>query len=178
LSFNQLLFYCCFHYAAGIIRLNLRPYTMQNRKAIIEIISALFILLWVYAALSKLMDYPNFKVQLGKSPLINSFAPVVSVAIPTMEFGFAALLLFDRTKKIGLYASLFLMVMFTAYLIAILNFSYYIPCSCGGIIGKGLGWKAHIIFNLVFVALGLFAVFIYRNKNQKQTSQHSQPAIN
>lgn len=142
---------------------------MQTRKTIIEIISALFALLWCYAAVSKLLDYGTFKVQLGKSPLITEFAGFAAIAVPLSELVIAGLLLAglyrQRYRLWGLYASLFLMTLFTAYIIAILNFSYYIPCSCGGILSS-LGWTEHVMFNLVFVVMAIVAI-ILMNKNRK-----------
>src|SRR5690606_36081179 len=112
---------------------------LMKKKIIIEIIVSLFILLWVYAALSKLLDYQTFKVQLGKSPLLTQFAGFAAIAVPVAELLIAVMLLLPRLRLLGLYASLFLMSLFTTYLVAILNFSYYIPCSCGGIL-SGLSW--------------------------------------
>ncbi len=136
---------------------------MQTRKTVIEIISALFVLLWCYAAVSKLLDYRTFKVQLGKSPLITEFAGFAAIAVPLSELTIAGLLLAglyrQRYRLWGLYLSLFLMTLFTAYIIAILNFSYYIPCSCGGILSS-LGWTEHVIFNLVFVVLAIVGIIL------------------
>ncbi|MEC3880210.1 MauE/DoxX family redox-associated membrane protein [Parapedobacter sp. 10938] len=138
------------------------------KKTTIEIITSLFILLWVYAALSKLLDYETFKVQLGKSPLLTDFAGFAAIAVPVSELLIAGMLLLKRFRLLGLYASLFMMVMFTAYIIAILNFSYYIPCSCGGILSS-LGWTEHIIFNLVFVGLAIVGI-IFSVAGQRQTN--------
>lgn len=137
---------------------------MRTRKLAIEIIAALLILLWVYAAISKILDYETFKAQLGKSPLLTSFAGPAAIGVPAVEIVIAVTLLFKRTQVTGFYASFFLMVMFTAYLIAILNFSYDVPCSCGGIIGKGLAWEDHIYFNLFFVAIALMAIILESGK--------------
>ena len=131
----------------------------MKQKTIVDIIAALFVLLWVYAAISKLMDYETFKVQLGKSPLLTNFAGFAAVAVPVSELVIAGMLLTNRFKLLGLYASLFMMTLFTAYIIAILNFSYYIPCSCGGILSS-LGWTEHVIFNLVFIALAIVAILL------------------
>lgn len=141
---------------------------MQSRKLIIEIIAALFVLLWVYAALSKLLDYETFRVQLGKSPLLTEFAGFAALMVPLSELLIAGMLLTGRFKTLGFYASLFLMTMFTAYIIAILNFSYYIPCSCGGILSS-LGWTEHLIFNLVFLALAIVAIILMSSKQTDNT---------
>lgn len=127
------------------------------RKIIDETICSLFVLLFVYASISKLLAYEKFKIQVGKSPLLTSFSTLVVIGIPALELLLSALLLIRATRLLALYGSLFLMSLFTTYLIAILNFSYYIPCSCGGIL-QGLSWRTHIIFNLVFIALALLGI--------------------
>ncbi len=132
------------------------------KKAITDIIACLFILLFIYAALSKLLDYQKFQVQVGQSPLLTPFRGLVVWAIPAIEILIAGLLAFQRTRLAGLYASHGLMALFTAYIFAITRFSDYIPCSCGGILQK-MSWNQHLIFNLCFVVLGLTGIFFYRN---------------
>ena len=136
---------------------------MKNKKLFLEIAAALFISLWVYAAMSKILDYQLFRVQLSKSPLLTDFAGFVGIAVPVTELIIAVMLVFNRTRLWGVYASLFLMTLFTAYLIAILNFSYYVPCSCGGILGS-LGWMEHIIFNTGFIALAIIAIIMIQGR--------------
>jgi len=80
------------------------------------IVSYLYILLFVYAAVSKFLDFENFQVQLGQSPLLSAFAGWVSWVILLIELFTACLLMFDKTRRIGLYIALALMVMFTAYI--------------------------------------------------------------
>jgi len=131
----------------------------RRRQLVIDGITALFVLLWIYAAVSKLMDYETFRLQLGKSPMLTSFAPVVTWAIPAMEILTAMLLLFGKTRFTGLYASLLLMTIFTAYIITMLDFSSYVPCSCGGVLEK-LSWTQHIYFNLAFVLLAIAGILL------------------
>lgn len=118
----------------------------------------LYILLFVYAATSKLMDFENFKIQIGQSPLISAFAGYIIWIIPIGELLIAAALIFPKTKVPALYAAYSLMVLFTAYIVIILNYSSSIPCSCGGILEK-LGWKEHLWFNIGFVALAIVGLF-------------------
>lgn len=131
----------------------------MREKTIIKTISVLLIILFVYAAVSKLLDYQRFMVQLGKSPLIGTLAPLVAVIIPIVELIVALCLLFPRTQLYGLFGSLFLMILFTTYLVIILNFSPYVPCACGGIL-QGMSWKTHIVFNLCFLLLSAVAIFL------------------
>lgn len=122
-------------------------------------IDYLFILLFVYAAVSKLLDFQNFQAQLGQSPLLSLYAVFVSFAVPTLEIILSILLSFSKTRLLGLIGSTLLMVMFTTYIVIILNFSSFIPCSCGGILEK-LGWTEHLIFNALFILLGTIAILI------------------
>ena len=128
-------------------------WVQKHKGILVEVICFLFILLFVYAAVSKLLDYENFRVQLGQSPLLTAFASWVAWAVPVVEILVAGMLFFPRLRLWAIYAAFSLMVMFTAYIVIILNFSDFITCSCGGVLDK-LGWTEHLIFNLVFVFFG------------------------
>lgn len=134
------------------------------KSRIIKIISYLLIFLFVYAATNKLIDIETFKVQLGQSPLLTPFAEWVSWLVPGFELLISVLLLTERFRLIGLYAGYSLMVAFTAYVVAILGFSDFVPCSCGGILEK-LGWKEHLVFNIGFVILAGSAVILDSRTN-------------
>ena len=127
----------------------------------IEIICMLYALLFVYAAFSKVLDFENFQVQLGQSPLLSAFAHWVSWAVIVIELGIALLLVFSKTKIIGLYAGFCLMIMFSAYIFIILNYSSFVPCSCGGILEK-MSWQMHLVFNITFIVLAVVAILFSR----------------
>ncbi|WP_205513826.1 MauE/DoxX family redox-associated membrane protein [Longitalea arenae] len=131
-------------------------FSWLRKELIIEIICCLLILLFIYSALSKLSDYDRFTVQLSKSPYITTYAALISWSIPAIEMLIALFLVIKRTRLVGLYASFFLMSLFTAYLIVMLNFSYYIPCSCGGVL-ENLSWNQHILFNSFFIVIAAAA---------------------
>ncbi|WP_314059238.1 MauE/DoxX family redox-associated membrane protein [Empedobacter brevis] len=126
------------------------------------LICYLFIVLFIYAAVSKLMDFETFQTQLGQSPLLASYAIPISYGIIAIELTTAVLLMFDRFRIIALQLSLLLMVMFTTYIVIILHFTAFTPCSCGGVLEK-MGWKEHLIFNGVFVGLALIGIRIANN---------------
>lgn len=130
----------------------------KYRQFTITVISLLFIVLFVYAALSKLLHFETFTLQLAQSPLLSAYAGVIAFLVPGLEIGIAILLVFERWRTLALYASFTLMVMFTAYIFFILNFSDFVPCSCGGVLEK-LSWTQHLIFNVVFIILAGVAVF-------------------
>ena len=134
------------------------------KNSIIETISIMYVLLFIYAAVSKLLDFENFQVQLGQSPLLSAFASWVSWGVPIIEILIALTLLIPRYRLVGLFAAFSLMVMFTTYIIIILNFSSFVPCSCGGILEK-LGWTEHLVFNSLFILLGVMGLLLGSHQN-------------
>lgn len=135
----------------------------NHKKIVLEIICTLYAILFTYAAASKLIDYQQFEVQLGKSPLLSAYAYIIVWAVPFVEIVISLLLFFPKLRLIGLFASFFLMVMFTTYIIVILNFSDYVPCSCGGVLEK-MGWTEHLIFNIAFIVLAFIGIWITSNE--------------
>jgi len=126
-----------------------------------EIVSYFFVLLFSYAAISKMVDFENFQVQIGQSPLLSAYADDVSYAVIITELLIVCMLVVPKVQLIALYASTALMSAFTVYIFLILNYSDFVPCSCGGILEK-LGWTEHLIFNLICVLLGICAVLVER----------------
>ena len=129
----------------------------------VDIFSSLIILLFVYAAASKLLEYNTFKSQLGQSPFITKFAGLLAWAVPAMEILVALLLTIRKTRLIGLYMSLSIMSMFSAYIFFMINFSYYVPCSCGGILSN-MGWIEHLWFNIGFTVLSAAGILLHVTK--------------
>jgi uncharacterized membrane protein YphA (DoxX/SURF4 family) len=132
----------------------------MKRSLLIDVACCLLALLFTYAAVSKLTDFSEFKLQLSKSPFITIYSNLVASLLPVVELIVALLLAFPFVRLIGLYASLFLLTLFTAYLVAMLNFSYYIPCSCGGVLSS-LSWSQHVILNIVFLILSLIGIWLH-----------------
>lgn len=128
-----------------------------SKKHFVLVVAYLYVLLFVYAAVSKLLDFETFTLQLAQSPLLSSYAVTIAWLVPGVEILISIFLMIPRFRHFALYASYLLMVMFTTYIIIILNFSDFIPCSCGGVLEK-LGWGEHLIFNIVFIVLASLAI--------------------
>jgi len=137
---------------------------MKYRVFIIEVICFLFVVLFLYAAITKLLEYDTFRTQIGQAPMLTFFAKWIVWIIPSIEIISSILLLIPRLRFFGLFSALVLMSMFTTYIIIILNFSPHVPCSCGGILEK-LGWQEHLIFNIGFVGLAILGIKLYREDN-------------
>lgn len=123
-------------------------------------------LLFVYAAVSKLITFEEFKVQLTQSPVLSMYSRVIAYLVVISELAIAFLLILRQAKLLGLYLSYSLMVAFTIYIFLILNYSDFIPCSCGGVLEK-LGWSEHLWFNIIVSVLILLALYL-EQKNKKR----------
>jgi hypothetical protein len=157
----------------------IKSISVKVKSLLVKIISTLLVILFTYAALSKLMDYSTFKYQLGRSPYVTGLAGFVAWALPVGELLIAIALVFSRTLLIGLYASFLTMLMFTGYIYAMLHYSYFVPCSCGGILSK-MGWTTHLWFNTGFTVLALIGVLLHRKQEStkpKKTFNHIEPVI-
>src|ERR1700755_2867357 len=126
--------------------------TTRFYNRITEIIAALFILLFVYTAASKLAHLSAFRYTIMRSPFIGHYASLVSWALPVLELFIASLLFFPWLRRIGLWSSFFLMIIFTDYIAAMIYFTPELPCSCGGVL-RQMTWNEHLIFNCFFTLL-------------------------
>ena len=131
----------------------------------IEAITAVLLILWIYTGLNKLIHYDKFSFETGRSPFLQHVAPLVAITIPTAELLIAALLIFKQTRAAGLYASLFLMTLFTGYVYIMLHYAYDLPCSCGGII-ELLTWEQHFIVNFMLTLLTAIAILLESRLNR------------
>lgn len=141
------------------------PKQRNFKRIFLEIVSILFIFLFVYTASAKLWDFQRFQAQLNISPLPSEVAWFTAWFIPTSELVAAVLLCFARFRLYGLMVSSTLMAVFTAYVLFILFLSKEIPCSCGGVL-ESMGWQEHLIFNIIFLSLGLFGIRVSRTLNK------------
>lgn len=126
---------------------------------ITEIIAALFILLFVYTAVSKLTNFNLFYFTLQHSPLSGSYAKIIALALPVTELVIAGLLFIPRTRMAGLYLSFVMMIIFTLYIGGMIMLSSKLPCSCGGVL-KQMTWKQHLVFNVLFILLAGWSIWL------------------
>ena len=146
-------------------------YKQERKQTLImaDIISSILLILFLYTAFSKLWDYTNFRFTLSRSPLLSPVAGLLAWLIPVAELIVVILLFIPAFRKIGLYASFILIVLFTGYLSYMIVFTPDLPCSCGGVLAA-LSWKQHIFFNLLFILLSLTGIYLSnRNMNRRSS---------
>jgi len=132
-----------------------------------EVIAALLIMLFLYAGLSKWLDFRTFIGEMNNQPFPKGLIPFLVWAIPSLEITIVIALVIERTRMVGLYTSFVFMTLFTTYASAILlHFFAYIPCSCGGLIRR-LSWRQHLVFNFFFVILSITGIILQHRKSSK-----------
>lgn len=135
----------------------LKNFRMKSSTSIINIVSYYFILLFIYAAVSKLIDFETFYTQLEQTPLLKSYSKFIAYGVLFSELMTAGLLCYRKTRRTGIIFSFILMLLFSIYIIGILKFSKNLPCSCGGILEK-MSWTEHLYFNIGNVLLAGSAI--------------------
>ena len=130
----------------------------MKKGYIIEIIIALLIIMFLYAAFSKFFDLPAFTRAMHNQPFPYWFSTLLVWVLPGSEILISFCLVLEGSRTFGLYGAILVLTLFTLYIIAILFHVFpRVPCSCGGII-KLLTWKEHLLFNLFFLVIAIVAV--------------------
>ena len=66
----------------------------------------------------------------------------------------------------GLWGFLLTMTAFTIYIGSMWLWAEKLPCHCNLIIEK-LSWGEHVVFNLAFIGLAAFALWLMKNEHFK-----------
>jgi hypothetical protein len=136
----------------------------MKRATVLEIIASALFLLFVYAAISKLIAFDYYLYDLKRSPLLAPYAHSIAIIVPVAEVLVAALLVPVKTRRYGFKGALILMLLFTFYIVYVLTFTIKRPCTCGGII-RQLSWPNHLVFNIAFLALAITGIILEPNRS-------------
>lgn len=151
----------CYHQVQLVYMLS----THTKKALAVNIFASLFIFLFVYTAISKLINIDSFKTVLSGSTILKSVAGLLSFVIPISEIAISIMLFLPASREIGFLLTTALMGLFTLYIIYMLLFIHDLPCSCGGIIQQ-MSWTQHLIFNIVFFSLGFLGWKMTKGLNQ------------
>lgn len=135
----------------------------MKRGTIITAISYFFILLFLYTALSKIMAFSVTLFDMRRNPLLSEYPLFWTIAVPAVEIIICALLLFPQKRRVGLWATMALMISFTGYVGILLASNYDLPCTCGGIF-RELSWRQHLWVNIGLVLLATVALLLDSRK--------------
>jgi putative oxidoreductase len=138
----------------------------KTARHFIAITTYLLILLWVYAAVSKLADLSRFRGQMLRQPLPLWLQDTLVYVLPFLELCAALLLARAASQRAGLTISAILLLLFTGYIgLALLGVFDRVPCSCGGIL-EHMSWGAHFMFNLFYLALTTISIYLQQRKEE------------
>jgi putative oxidoreductase len=126
------------------------------------ILAAMLIVLFLYTALSKLLDLGQFQTQLANQNIPKWSAGPLAWGIVMSEMMSVLLLATEKYRRWGLYGSALLMLIFSTYMgLVLLDFFDRVPCSCGGVLSS-MHFGAHLLFNLFFLAIAILAILLSR----------------
>ncbi|WP_415751065.1 MauE/DoxX family redox-associated membrane protein [Chitinophaga sp. LS1] len=147
---------------------------MKKNAFFLEVICMLFVILFVYTAISKFLDFSLFSAQIGMSPVLAPVAKIIAWVVPLAEIIDSVMLMVPALRLRGLYIALGLMLSFTIYIILLMKLSAHLPCSCGGVI-ELLSWRDHLILNCVYILLAIAGIWIYRRSHHMARLSSSSP---
>ncbi|RXF67718.1 MauE/DoxX family redox-associated membrane protein [Arcticibacter tournemirensis] len=127
---------------------------MKIKEWILEISAYLAALLFLYTAVSKLIDLETFRGQLNNQVFGNQYTPFLTYAIPLSELAVTILLVWPKIRVYGFAAFTCMMAAFTLY-VALVTANYFdrIPCGCATAF-EHLSWSWHLAINIFFTLLG------------------------
>lgn len=134
----------------------------------IEIIAAVFILLFAYTAINKLIYLKHFVFYLRKFSLFRIAPYFLAWSVVLSESLIVFLLVYPPLRKWGFVASFVLMLSFTFFIGYMIFSSEKLPCSCGGVL-KQLSWKSHFALNIFLTMMAAVGILLLQkiNKNKK-----------
>ena len=138
----------------------------MKRNIFVESVIIIFMILFFYTAIHKLMVIPTLTYVLTKYPLIKYSPVLFAWALPIYELIIVGFLFFNRS--VGLRLSAFTMFCFSAYVAYMYIFVPKLPCTCGGLIQQ-LNWPQHLAMNLALLLLAIIAI----KKEEKTSVQHN-----
>lgn len=151
---------------------NVRSRNWPEHLITVTVIATL--LLFMYTAVSKLLNYDLFvfQMQLVPSDRLSRWAPFLGRAVPIIELILVLLLYLNKTRLWGLIGSLTLMLSFEAYIawmkIMEIQTGMRLPCTCGGIVSQ-MGWTTHLYFNGIFILLLSLSIYFLQTWKKHQT---------
>jgi putative oxidoreductase len=138
----------------------------MKKSIVLDAICFFLIVLFVYTAFSKLLNYSDFVFILNQTRELKPFTPILSISLPFLEITAAFFLMIPLYRTWGLYLSCVLMGAFTLYVAYLLLLASHRPCACGGIM-RGLSWKQHLVFNSLCTAISIVGILINGNRRER-----------
>ncbi|MGF7036908.1 MauE/DoxX family redox-associated membrane protein [Mucilaginibacter lappiensis] len=131
---------------------------MKKSEWLYELCIYLLALLFLFTALSKILDFRHFVREMNNQVFNKLFASILIIAVPTIEIIASFLLLRFKYRLKGLWLSFILMATFSIY-VGLVTFHFFprVPCACAGVF-KHMTWPEHLLFNIAFTLIALIGL--------------------
>ena len=131
----------------------------------------ILVFLWIYTGFDKLLGYQEYWRMMHLQIIPREVLPILVPGLPVLEITIAILLILPSKRLLGLYCSLLLMSVFTAYtLLVYLDFFPARPCACAGLFQK-MGWGMHVLVNSFLTLVAVFAIIMHRFRRKEVVHQ-------
>lgn len=152
------------------------------KKIFLTTITALLILLFLYIAVTKMLNYNMFRHILSVSPLIGSGSTVVALSLLIIMIWISILLLMPATRLWGMYGAATVMLVITLYLGYVIYFTVRENYPFSGVIRPrmgifGLTWKQFFAFDIFFLLLSLLGILLQIRWTVKEKERELPPII-
>lgn len=135
------------------------PYKLN--KIFVEVIVAILLIVWFHTSISKLADFEGLRIQMSQSVVFRRIPMLAAIVGPSLEIIAAVLLIFKRTRLVGMIGSFLLMLFFTWYVSYLMIVMPTLPCSCGGVV-RFLTWPQHLAFNIFLTIISFAGILMLR----------------
>ena len=134
--------------------------SVSTKPFILNFLAASLIGLFFYAAFSQLLNFEDTRRSMLNQVFPAFIAHILAYLIPLLELIVTALMIFVSTRWIGFYASAFLLLLFSAYILITMSGVFgRIPCSCGGLLRSQSYWP-QLLMNILFLFLAVIGIYL------------------
>lgn len=132
--------------------------SVSTKPFILNFLAASLIGLFFYAAFSQLLNFEDTRRSMLNQVFPAFIAHILAYLIPLLELIVTALMIFVSTRWIGFYASAFMLLLFSVYILITMTGVFgRIPCSCGGLL-KSQSYWAQLLMNILFLFLAIIGI--------------------
>lgn len=140
------------------------------------LITTVLIALFFFTGMEKVWYHSSFTISLGRQPLPGWMKELLEWGLPVAELVVVELLVFSRTRLLGLWAAALMMLAFAGYTLHAASAPHgYVPCACGKIFNT-LSWGQHFWVNMGFAVLAALGIVLLQKNGKKNTAADNGPA--
>jgi len=95
---------------------------MKTKKIVVEVICFVLLMFWFYEGIYKVAYFHQFGLYIMHAPVVERVGFVLKYVIPLGEMGMAVLFFFVRYRRLALYSSIVVLIVFVLWII---SFRYF-----------------------------------------------------